>query len=74
MCTEYTRANAGGRYGRRSVEAKEQAGFAPASLVDRHYGTLWMARRCPECNCTSEEECLTLQDLGRYCETAEGAK
>lgn len=69
MCLEITRANEGGRYGRRSIETKEAAGFVPVSSVDRHWGTLWMGRQCKDCLCPSKETCLTLQDLGMYCET-----
>lgn len=73
MCLEFTRANTGSRYGRNSIEAKTEAGFSPASPVDRHYGGIWMARPCPECSCASEEECLTLKSLGFACETTRAA-
>lgn len=73
MCVEITRANEGGRYGRRTIEAKAEAGFVPVSAVDRHYGTLWMGRPCADCRCASPEQCLTLQDLGVYCQTHEVA-
>lgn len=69
MCLEITRANEGGRYGRRSIETKEEAGFVPVSPIDRHWGTLWMGRPCADCRCSDPEECVTLQDLGLYCET-----
>lgn len=72
MCVEVTRANAGGRYGRPSVQARLDAGYEPVSEVDRHYGTLWMGRPCADCQCSSPETCLTLQDLGVYCENHGG--
>ena len=73
MCVEVTRANAGGRYGRRSIETKQEAGFVvPGSLLDSHYNTLWLGRPCADCRCTSPETCLTLQDLGVYCENHGG--
>lgn len=73
MCLQFVRANEGGRYGRPSIQPKRDAGYQPASPVDRHYGGIWMARPCPECNCGSEEECLTLQSLGFVCETTQAA-
>lgn len=73
MCLEYVRANEGGRYGRSSIQSKQEAGFQPASSVDRHYGTLWMARPCQDCACRSQEECLTLKSLGFACETTRAA-
>ena len=35
VCVEVIRANSGGRYGRRSIEAKGEAGYTPVSFVDR---------------------------------------
>jgi hypothetical protein len=69
MCIEVIRANAGSRYGRRTIEFNREAGFVtPISPVDPIYSGLWMGRTCPECVC-SPETCLTLQDLGMSCET-----
>lgn len=69
MCIQVVKANVGGRYGRPSIQAKRDDGYEPISAVRDPYGDQYMARACADCQCASPETCLTLQDLGVYCES-----
>ena len=71
--TIYQHANIGSRYGRRTIETQQSDGYFPASEPDQ-WGSVWMARRCPDCDCKTIEECKTLNELGNYCETNATAK
>lgn len=73
MCVEIATAYVGGPYGRRSIEELEAAGYKAVSGVDPRYGSVRMGRQCPDCICTSPEECLTLGQLGLNLMGSEGS-